>query len=37
MLNAEQDIKKWGAVLEHGSAAPIQDNCFNFGEDSSNQ
>jgi hypothetical protein len=26
MLNAEQDIKKWGAVLEHGSAAPIQDN-----------
>ena len=26
MLNAEQDIKKWGAVLEHESAPAIQDN-----------
>ena len=26
MLNAEQDIKKWSAVLDHGSAPAIQDN-----------
>jgi len=26
MLNAEQDIKKWGAVLDHESAPAIKDN-----------
>ena len=26
MLNEDANIKKWGAVLDHESAAPIQDN-----------
>ena len=26
MLNEAANIKKWGAVLDHESAAPIQDN-----------
>tara|TARA_B100001093_G_scaffold333037_2_gene318031 strand:+ start:5551 stop:6894 length:1344 start_codon:yes stop_codon:yes gene_type:complete len=26
MLNEDTNIKKWGAVLDHESAAPIQDN-----------